>query len=89
MPNRERGRAVDGQYAAALVQQDQTLAHAVQDESHLVPLGGDGLNVTAQPLHELVDIAQDGPQLVVGLEFLQDRGLGAVQNALQGAAHGR
>ena len=82
------GRPVDGQHVARLVQQDQPLVHAVQDEAHLVPLCGDGLNIAAQALHQLVNVAQDGAQLVVGLVLLQPGGAGAVQHALEGAAHG-
>ena len=81
-------RPVDGQHLAVLVQQDQALGHAVQNEGHLVPLVGDGLDVAPQPLHQLVDVAQDGPQLVVGLVFLQPRLAGAVQHPLESLADG-
>lgn len=86
-PNRVRA-PVDGQHVPRLVQQDQPLVHAVQNQAHLVPLCGDGLDIAAQTLHQLVNVAQDGAQLVVGLVVLQPGGAGAVQHALEGAAHG-
>ena len=70
------GCPVDGQNAAVLIQQDQPLVHAVQDQAHLIPLSGDGLDVAVQTLHQLVDVPQDGPQLVVGLIGLQGGGSG-------------
>ena len=81
------GGPVDGQHIAALIQQDQALVHAVQNQTHLVPLVGNGLDVAPQLLHQLVNVAQDGTQLIVRLESLQPGGLFTVQYPLKGGAH--
>ena len=81
------GRPVGRQYIALLIQENQTLVHTVQNQAHLVPLFLDGLDIAAQPLHQLVNVAQNGPQLVVGLVFLQNRSAGAVQHALEGISY--
>ena len=66
---------VAGQKSALLVQQEQALVHTVQDEVYLVPLAGQAVDGIPQPLHQLVDVAQDGPQLVIPPVGVQTGGL--------------
>ena len=65
------GGPVAGQEPAVLVQQEETLVHAVQNEVDFVPLRSEVVDGAAQPLHQFVDIAQDGAQFIIPAESVQ------------------